>query len=694
MAATFRFTPKAVLKDTIPKINLLKKIGDLLKFHKNIRTAEQKRILGIIGKTFLKDSIMANAAEIRQLNLALSDTINQRFDSLVSLINAIRLSGAKTDTLFPAGQPGAENDTLVSDSDISELVDKILPLIKEKIRQEKITQEGADKLKIIRAFYGRAKRPVDTLDVNDTLDLILTRKAEVYSFYPSGMEGNYLNYNFSLLNSLIYDGYQLDGRTGNCINKGGPATDHALEVAQNAGCRILLTIADKNSADIGAFLQNEIAQEIFIDTALKILSRQHADGINIMFEGLDKRYRENFVNFIRHFSIALKSGSPAYQLTITLPPTDKGLAYDVNELDASADKFLIDFSANLPGRSAGPLVPLKGPGNNALESVVSRYLNANIAPSKFIISLPYYGAEWKTGSARGRDRFSGYFNFNEIAAQFPGAPIYDPATFTACINLMNDKNKLTGQVWYDDAKTLDAKYDFIIQNGLGGLAVSTLGTKDGYSNIWSGIANKFLEIDTLFKIDRRANARWLADSLYLAGIKQESLGTAWRHFKTYQFLSRKIYYLFEHPCASIFVNDPKRMLKFEPEPIRENRAEFYRILRIARFFLTALSILFFLILMAVTYAYIYHLRKRGEKWRYRKWVGGSLILLVNILILLVFMLMFLSDDFPGFGSNDGRHICYDMPLQTLLLIIGSGVILGTVVMRYLIFPIIKKDDLP
>lgn len=677
-----------------PKVNLIKKIGELLKFRKNIQAAEQKRILEVIGKTFLKDSVMANSAEIRRLNMALSDTINQRFDSLVALINALSLKGGRTDTIFPIPQPLNENDTLVSDSEISDLVDKILPLVREKIKQENSRSAGAEKLKALRFFYGRAERASDTVAVNDTFSLILNRRAAVYSVYPSQMEGSYLNYNFGITGTLLYESYELNGKTGRSRSLGAWATDNVLRAAQNAGCRVLLTVSDSRADDIAAFLRNSRAQEVLKDSLLSLLHLRKANGVNIRFEGLNKKYREDFVSFIAFLSGALKADDPANRLTVTLPPWDNGLAYDVNELDPYADQFLINFGDHPPGRTAGPLAPLKGPDNNSIESAASRYLNANVAPSKFILCLPYYGSEWQIAGEGRRDRFRGYLTFNDIAGQFHQTPVYDPVTSSACINVGDQDGNVTSQIWYDDGKTLAQKYDFILQNKLGGLGICPLGSGDGYNDIWTGIADRFLTVDTLYKNDPREAERLREDSLFLSRIKKESLGTTWRHVKSYHMLRQKVFFLFEHPCANVFSSDPRRKFRFPGEPFRENRAEYYRILRITKAFLGGLNLLFLLLLGITACSYIYQLRKKGDRWKFRRLTGGILILLVNLLVLLIFMFLFLSDAFPGFGANSNRFACYDMPLQTLLAIIISGVIIGTVVMRYLIFPIIRRDDTP
>ncbi|HEX5555509.1 MAG TPA: glycoside hydrolase family 18 protein [Chitinophagaceae bacterium] len=671
--------PWILSNDSVPKVNLLKKIGNVLKFRKNIRAAEQKRILDVINGTFLQDSIMANADEIRKLNIALSDTVNQRFDSLVSLINAIKVSAGKTDTLSPMDTTGAANDTAINKG-ISELLDKILPLLKEKVGDSTGVGAGLDLLKNIRYFYGRERKPLDVCDIPGFMKLQLTRKAAIFSFYPSGTGGDYLDYNFGIISTLVYDGFELDGRTGYCSDRGGTGSAQALKSAEAAGCQVLLSITDKNPANTPGFLNDAGRRQIFIDSVRGLLHERGADGINIKFDGLNNSSREDFVSFIRSLSEALKSDSTGYILTLTVPPVDERSAYDINGLNPWVHRFLIDFSANRPGKSAGPQAPLKGERASSIESTISRYLNANVSHTKFVVCLPYYGSEWKVRRGGGEDQFMGYLSLNDIATKFRKPVLYDSQTFTAFINLTNDKKQLTGQIWFDDSKTLDAIYDFIIQNDLGGIAVEPLGKNIGYSDVWTGIGTKFLSFDTV----RIMGLSIAPITRYMDSIKAENFDTSWHYFKTYDSLPGKILFMFEHPCANLF---PHRA-------DRNSQAEFFRILRVTRYGVAAVSIIFLLIFLTTGYLYINQLRKKGKSWKFRKIMGAVLLLIVALMILFVFMFLFLSDILPGFGASGFNHTCYDMPLQTLLLVIISGIALGIAIMRFLIFPLIKKEDIP
>lgn len=710
-------TPSPVSpNDTLPKVSLLKAISNFLKFHKNIRNAERKRILEVISNSPLKDSIMVNAREIDLLNKALSKAINQRFDSLVSLINLIKLSQGEEDSLSRQNTTGNGSNTAISDTAINDLINKILPLLQKKAEEDSTGLKNLTMLKNIRYFYGRAKKRVDTVKINDVYELRLERKAPVYSFFRAPMDGNYLDYNFSIISTLIYDGYLVNGQTGSCINLGGEATSDVLRTARLAGCSILLTFNLTNSYSITSFLQNENQQEeTFINAVLKLMQEQNANGINLNFNGINSSYRLAFVMFVHTLLEAMGNKFPQCQLVITVPPGNKDFAYDINKLNAPGVKFLIDFGAMTPGRIACPPASLKGENSNGIESTISRYLNSNVASSKFIIGLPYYGSQWEIYNKNGAGQFVKYLTLDEIASHFHEPSLYDPQTASTFINLLNENNKLTGQIWYNNAKAMDNIYGFILQNGLGGIAVEPMETKIGYADIWAGIGNNFLQFDTLpilLGLNMAISDAQYSVKMYVDSIKKnERFSASWDSVINYSWesdslgrgsLLKSIRFLFEYPCKKNFIlsDDTLRQMYREGTPylsyIKASSVLFFRISRVTEFFLAIVSLFFLLGFLIIGYIYLSKLRKIGSTWKFRKTAGIILLLLAALMILFIFMYMFLSDLIPGFGANSGagNMACYNMPFGILLMIIISGILLGVLIMRYLIFPIIKKDDVP
>ncbi len=723
--------------DTLPpRSGLLQKIGNFLKFRKNLRAAERERILHVIDNTFLKDSILENTRNIQLLNNILTDTVNQKFDSLRSMINIISKSKEKTDSLLKKYAAHFKADTVKDDSIFYALLNKILPIIQKKIHENNRETSQLSILRNIRYFYGRPRVTGDTLkrpvDNSQYWRLILERKADVLAFYPSDMGGNYLDYNFGIIKTLIYEGYKLEGATGRFNNLGGVGAEEVLKKAQKAGCNVVLTIEGDQSSDIQLFLQDRNdQQDYFISNFSDLIEREKFNGINIYFKQyINSSQQISFNNFIRRLSDTLRTKCGECRLLITIPRGSKSSLYDINALNHSNVRFLINFSDFYFGDKAGPIAALEG--ENGIAPTVSRYLNSNISPSKLIIGLPYYGGQWRINPGESTGQFIQFLSQDEITNQYLNPTLYDRNSESAFINLKDNRQRINGRIWYNDHKTLDDIYDFILQNGLGGIAVIPLREGIGYSKLWAGIGNKFLRIesDTLsidyFKRLKRSERH------YMDSIREEPLMTTWEFFKKYassrDSLLKEIGFLFEHPCETEFAtgftspvlnqslkkdstillkNDPdildqtllSVLLEYDAIPMTtrmESRVKFFRVHRIINWFTFLVSILLFICLIVLIVIYLKKLRRLGKEWKYRKGTGIILLALATLFLIFTFISLFLSDAVSGFGTNvsDAGKACYGMPIQTLLLIIISGLVLGIIIMRYLIFPLIKKDNIP
>ncbi|MEM9981788.1 MAG: hypothetical protein AAF734_04770, partial [Bacteroidota bacterium] len=47
------------------------------------------------------------------------------------------------------------------------------------------------------------------------------------------------------------------------------------------------------------------------------------------------------------------------------------------------------------------------------------------------------------------------------------------------------------QLWYNDSLSFSKKYDWVIQQKIGGIGICALGYDNGYKELWGAIANKF-----------------------------------------------------------------------------------------------------------------------------------------------------------------------------------------------------------
>ncbi|MVT08225.1 glycosyl hydrolase family 18 protein [Chitinophaga tropicalis] len=641
-------------KDTVVKVKLLQRIIAALQFRKNARAREQQRVITII-RSVLADSLIATARDIQQLNEELSLQQNQHFDSLKVLIDEI-LTNRGTDTLYVSDttvlpSPG------ITEKDIISLVNKIIPILQQKEKEDNNAAIMQEKLKQIRLLYGRSPDKIDTLRLNDTTGrrykLSLGHKAHVIGIHPWWMEDRYLNYNLAALSTFNFHGYTADGGTGKIRDIIPPATLKALPFARQAGCNAMFTLYDQDAQNIDKLLRDEQRQFRYIDSILPLIQQHQADGVNIWFSKLHKHQRTSFNRFVLLLSNYIRHNmEQPCNIMITIPAYDAELAYDLRTLDSIASHFLIDFTT--PGR---PMAPLKGDAAHAIEPVVSRYLNLQIPPEKFILLLSYNGSKWSTGI---KNRFEKLVPYREIRAEFPSdtSVMYDEESVAAFVEEKNETGDVIAEIWFDDASTLDVKYDYILNNGLGGVAIWPLGADDGYAELWDVMAAKFISIDTTF-----------LDTIRLLPPPEIHLSW-WDRVKLK--LNKEVTtldYLFTDPCEL-------RNLHYERD----------------RFFMYVTFCFLVLALLAGIF-YSYNIRMQGTDWKWRKISLGVLIAFVLLSVLFGGIEMFLNREVP-FGLTEHPDSCYTIPLSDLVMVFSAGLVVGILIMYFLVFPLIGDREKP
>lgn len=650
-----KITLPAFQKDTTGKVKLLQKIVSSLQFRRNARAREQQRVITII-RAVMADSLVATAADIKELNEKLSLQQNQHFDTLRALIDKIM---AKQE-IVPEHPEEPEEEVPVapvSETDVASLINKIIPILQQKEVEERNTAAQQQRLQKVRALYDRSPQQIDTLRLNDSTGrkytIQLGHKAVVMGIHPYWMGDRYLHYNFTTLSDVNYYGYTTSEKA--------PRIPDSLSLFNLAGSRTF-TFYETDVTRIEALLRDEASQLHCIDSLSELLRKYNADGINIWLATLNGKHRKAFTDFTTLLYNHLSGGSKPYRIAITIPPFDESAAYDLRALNPLCQHFLVDFT-KAGGAAAGPLSPMKGDARKAIEPVVSRLLNQQIAPGKFVLLLSYYGTEWKKG-ADGRDLFTRYVSYSDIKNRFPGdtSISYDEDAVAAVIRQKDDMGTVVSEIWFDDANTLDVKYDYILNTGLGGVAIWPLGADDGYGELWDVLTDKFVSIDTTF-----------LDTIVLIPRTAPKLGW-WA--RIVQRLGHEVSIL------KLMFSDPCELVKDR----EEDDDDFFAY--VALFFLcTTLLIAFF---------YTYNLRMSGTIWKWRKTVLRVLLGSIFVTAFFAIVAGFLNREVP-FGMTKKMvtgATCVTIPLQDALLIFAVGIILGLLISRYLIRPMITHEDKP
>lgn len=635
-------------KDTM-KPKLLKKLAAALNIPKKLKAKEEKRVLDVITKVLAKDSVLVTLTNIKNLNAALAVKQKQQFDTLIKLITKLSKQIPKStpppfsDDFSADGDEPAAEEGFDPDKDMDALVAKMVPILKQKAEDEKADEQLQQKLKAVRELLSNGGQVQHTVQANDSTfkryTLKLTRKVPIFGYHPYWMKDHYLNYNFNLLSTLAFYAYELDPKTGGYVSVNGWDTAGVVNAAQAAGCRVVLVVhCDKNAA---AFLKSGTSQNTFIATVLQKLSERKANGINIFFDGMSAKQRNEFTAFIEKLSPAMKKANRRYQLTVTLPAIDQEPAYDIAALNPLVDQFIIDFTKKT---GAAPLAPL-AIDSNSLKSAIGRYLNKSIPAQKFMACMPYYGVRWQY------KKTLSYISYDKVRSQYAGMPVTYDATTTARIDSLNELGDTVVRIWYDDDKTLAAKYDYILQRELGGVAIWALGYDNNHAELWNTLMDKLVQVDTV-RIDTIHVARPAKLTLWQQ-IKKE--------LRTYKLL-------LTDPCH-VNLKDIKGDDVMGP---------------------VALVLLVLLVIVAVLY--IYNIKTVGDDWKPRKIVLKILIALVILTLLSIFLYLFLNKEFTLIGVTDGT--CNPVSFNTVISIISVGFVCGLLVMRFLIFPLIRKEDIP
>lgn len=649
--------------DTAANVKLIQRILKFFHFRQNAQARERARVINIINET-LTDSLVVSKEDIRKLNEALTKTENQQFDSLMAMLNAIAVSHANGPTAPGADDNGKtavqEPDAAVPGTDLDALVEKMIPILQKKSEEQDAENEKAAHLKTVRSLYGRSPGQLDTLKLNDSIgaryELRLSQKINVMGIQPYWMEQEYTGYNFNALTTFSFLGYVVNGQTGSIQPAFHEEEAQSAAIAQSAGCSLQLLFLDKKSSNILALLKSKNAQSVFADSLGRLLQQKKAGGVTIYFQALPDRQRSAFSSFIAFLSGALKSVDKNFRVNVVIPAYDPDANYDLRALRAYVDFFIIDFT-QAGGATAGPLAPLDGNPSKSVSGAVSRYLQGEVPPGKLSLLLPYYGAVWKKGKDGNPDVFSRYVSYSDLRKQYPSdtIPIFDETSATFFIEVRDQYGAVKEEIWFDDGISMSMKYDFALKNGLGGVAIWTLGADNGYTELWDALVDKFVVIDTTF-----------VDTVLLRPPVPQQL-TFFQRVKR----ELRIYVaLFKDPCSV---------------DISQYEGDTYFI-----YFAVGFGLLF----LIAGAAYFYFVRTKGDSWKWRKKLLVVLIALILLTVISTFMAFFLNKEmaFVGISSIPGE--CHSVPLTNVLAILGIGFVLGLLIMHFLLQPLFKNDDVP
>lgn len=222
-----------------------------------------------------------------------------------------------------------------------------------------------------------------------------------------------------------------------------------------------------------------------------------------VFEPVGQHVRDGFTAFVARLRGRLAEVDPSYTLSSFVLAFDDDDVYAERALAELTDYLVVqgyDFhSAGEP--NTGPVAPLDGWGRLNWDYVVDRFLSFGVPPRKIVMAVPMYGYEWPTDTEEpGSTTRGGAIEVvlspgPDVVPDMVRAPTQaelhglrrDVASGSPYYVYRDQSGWRQG--WFEDAQSLRAKYAFVRERGLGGVAIFPLAYGD--TALFSDLRNAF-----------------------------------------------------------------------------------------------------------------------------------------------------------------------------------------------------------
>ena len=247
-----------------------------------------------------------------------------------------------------------------------------------------------------------------------------------------------------------------------------------VERALNTGTMPVLTLtpfgADGNFDNtlISAIVNNPESRDNLIANLVAVMQEKSYGGLNIDFEYIKAEDRDAFTEFVRVCTDRMHS--VGFQVSDDLAPKtsamQRGLLYEGKDYKALGE--IVDHVLVMTyewGYTYGP--PMAVAPINMVRNVLE-YAVTEIVPEKISMGIPNYGYDWTLPYERGITRAVTIGNIEAVRIAISrGAEIkFDEVAMTPYFNY--ERGNTTHEVWFEDARSIQAKYDLIKELGLRG----------------------------------------------------------------------------------------------------------------------------------------------------------------------------------------------------------------------------------
>ena len=274
-----------------------------------------------------------------------------------------------------------------------------------------------------------------------------------------------------------------------------PLNDEAIiKVAREKNVAPLLVLTNfvgsMFSSDRAALvLRNQDLQNTVITNILTMLKAKGYSGLNIDFEYIYPEDRENYNNFLRKVVERLRP--QGYSVSTAIAPKvtadQKGLLYEAHDYKAHGEicdfVVIMTYEWGWAGGSPWAIAPI-----SEVRKVLDYAVTA-IPRNKIVMGAPLYGRDWKIPWVKGTfAKTVGPKEAVNLAAKYGVAISYNE-TYQSPFFRYTDESNQQHEVWFEDARSMQAKYDTVKEYNLRGLSYWVLGLS--FPQNWPVLASNF-----------------------------------------------------------------------------------------------------------------------------------------------------------------------------------------------------------
>ncbi len=223
-------------------------------------------------------------------------------------------------------------------------------------------------------------------------------------------------------------------------------------------------------------LGDESLQQKVLDEALDVIQEKNYAGLDVDFEYLGAENREPYNAFMQRAAALLKPRG--YTLSSALAPKTRGdqpgVLYEGHDYSAHGQiNDFIFFMTYEWGWSGGPPMAV-----SPIDQVrqVMEYAVSVVPRDKIMMGIPLYGYDWTLPYVPGGAwaRVLSPQQAIELAAQYGVSIQYDP-TSQAPFFRYTDQQGRQHEVWFEDARSIQAKFNLVKELGIRGFYYWVLG---------------------------------------------------------------------------------------------------------------------------------------------------------------------------------------------------------------------------